>query len=55
MANISEITKINAIKELEPAFYEVAVTYADGSSDTIRMSILHLNALKLRLGLPIEV
>lgn len=54
MAEDSTIIKIDAIKELEPAIYQVAVTREDGSSDTLRMNIFELNRIKSALGLPIE-
>ena len=49
-----KVAKIAAIKELEPAIYEVAVVYADGSTATLRMTVFELNALKAQLGLPFE-
>lgn len=54
VAEDSTIIKINAIKELEPAIYQVTVTREDGWSDTMRMSIFELNRIKSALGLPVE-
>jgi hypothetical protein len=54
MAEDSPVIKIEDIKELEPGVYQVAVTREDGASDTLRMSILDLNRIKVEPGLPLE-
>jgi hypothetical protein len=47
-----EITKIEAMKEVEPAIFEVTLVRADGSKETTRMNVFQLQELRQTLGLP---